>query len=140
GPTFPPARRYLMLQPNDETDDETLVADALSGREEALEALLRRYERKVFNVALRMLGHSEDARDAAQSTFLKVFQGLRTYDPAYPFQGWILRIAVNEAINLRSRRKDGDPLEESVPSSERAPAERLHELDARRRIRRALRT
>ena len=50
-----------------------------------------------------MLGDEEEARDAAQNTFVKVFEKLATYDPRRRFFSWIYRILVNECLNVRRR-------------------------------------
>jgi len=50
-----------------------------------------------------MLGDEEEARDAAQNTFVKVFEKLATYDPRHRFFSWIYRILVNECLNVRRR-------------------------------------
>lgn len=65
----------------------------------ALEALIDRYQRPVYNAAYRLLGNAEDARDIAQTVFLKVVERLDAYDSQYKFFSWIYRIAVNESLN-----------------------------------------
>ena len=68
-----------------------------------------RYQRPVYNAALRLLRDPEEARDVAQTTFLNVFEHLADYDRNYKFYSWIYRIAVNESLNTLGKRK---PLEE----------------------------
>lgn len=65
-------------------DDAELVKRSLEGDTAAFEALVTHYQRVLFTVAVRMLGDREDARDATQNTFIKVYQKLNTYDPQYP--------------------------------------------------------
>jgi len=64
-----------------------------------------RYQKPVFNAALRMLHESADAMDVAQNTFLKAYEHLADYDSSYKFYSWIYRIAVNESLNALSSRK-----------------------------------
>jgi RNA polymerase sigma-70 factor (ECF subfamily) len=96
----------------DEDPDATLVARCLAGDVEAFEPLVHRYERILFNVALRMLGDREDARDVTQDAFFKAYQKLAGFDPTYRFFSWMYRIVVNESLNVRSRRRPVGPLEE----------------------------
>jgi RNA polymerase sigma-70 factor, ECF subfamily len=75
---------------------------------------VERYERVLFSVALRMLGDAEDARDATQDAFVKVYQRLGDYNAEYRFFSWIYRILTNECLNaLRARR----PHEPDVPET-----------------------
>jgi RNA polymerase sigma-70 factor (ECF subfamily) len=92
-----------------EYDDGTLVQRSLEGNRAAFEELVVRYQRPVYNAALRLLRDPEEARDVAQTTFLNVFEHLADYDPNYKFYSWIYRIAVNESLNTLGKRK---PLEE----------------------------
>lgn len=96
-----------------ETDIE-LVDRVLAGDASAFTVLVRRYQGPLYNAAYRVTGHAEDARDVAQSAFLKVAQHLDEYDRRYKFFSWIFRIAVNEAINLVDRRRPEDPMQDGV--------------------------
>jgi RNA polymerase sigma-70 factor, ECF subfamily len=84
-------------------DDGAAVKRCLNGEPAAFEVLVGRYQHIMFNVALRMLGDYEDARDAAQNTFVKAYEKLGTYDPERRFFSWIYRILMNECLNLRRR-------------------------------------
>jgi RNA polymerase sigma-70 factor (ECF subfamily) len=61
------------------------VRHCLQGHRAAFEQLVLRYQKPVFNVALRMLRNRDDAMDVAQTTFLKAFEHLPTYDENYRF-------------------------------------------------------
>jgi len=106
-------------------DDETLVRDSLAGDERAFEILLDRYERKIFNGALRMVNNRDDASDITQNVFLKVYEKLGRFDARYKFFSWIYRIMVNESIDLLNRRKPVDPVDDGFPSNHRNPLESL---------------
>jgi len=101
--------------------DRALVERCRNGERQAFEALIREYERPVFNAAYRILGNPEDAADVAQATFLKVFENLDSYDPNYKFFSWIYRIAVNESINQRKRIDRLQPLEPEQPAYQPGP-------------------
>jgi RNA polymerase sigma-70 factor, ECF subfamily len=92
-------------------DDAELASRCLGGEPEAFEALVARYERVLFNVAYRMLGSREDARDVTQNAFVKAYEKLGTFDPRFRFFSWIYRIMMNEALNVRERRKPHRPLD-----------------------------
>jgi len=81
-----------------------------------------RYQRRLFNVALRMLGNVQDAEDVTQTVFGNVFASLGSFDPKYRFFSWIYRMTVNESLNTLKRRKRlvtlGDHLDIPAPGSE----------------------
>jgi RNA polymerase sigma-70 factor (ECF subfamily) len=92
-----------------EDGDGGLVRRCREGDKRAFEGLVIRYERPVYNAALRMLRNPEDARDVTQVVFLKAFEHLGDYDPKYRFYSWIYRIALNESINMLNRRVQVEP-------------------------------
>ena len=77
---------------------------------DAFEELVATFERPVFALCYRILGDAEEARDAAQETFLKVYRGLGSFRGESGLKTWIYRIAVNQAMNQqrwwRRRRRD----------------------------------
>ena len=99
-----------------ETDeqDRALVKRYLEHHQDAAGALVDRYQQRLFNVALRMLGNVQDAEDVTQTVFLNVFHKLRTYDPSYRFFSWIYRMTVNESLNALKRRKPTVTLEDDL--------------------------
>lgn len=101
--------------------DAALIEDCKRGDRLAMETLVRRYERPVFNAAYRMLGNPDEAADVAQTTFLKAFENLQRFDPKYKFFSWIYRIAVNESINQLNRRNRQEELGENQSSPVRGP-------------------
>jgi RNA polymerase sigma-70 factor (ECF subfamily) len=106
--------------------DAARVRDCLAGDPQAFAALVERYERPVYNVALRMLRNPEDARDIAQSVFMKAYQNLSNYDPQYKFYSWIYRMAINESLNtLRVRGRNAGPVEEHLADEGAGPSDLL---------------
>jgi RNA polymerase sigma-70 factor (ECF subfamily) len=94
--------------------DRALVKRYLEGQRDAASGLVDRYEKRLFNVALRMLDDVQDAEDVTQTVFLNAFLRLRTYDPRYKFFSWVYRMTVNESLNMLKRRKrtvtlEGEP-------------------------------
>lgn len=102
-----------------------LVARARAGDTEAFEELLRRHERPVYRLARSLLGRAEDAEDAAQEAFLRLYRSLRRLDPARPVAPYLYRLTVNVCRDLerRGRRhRDAVALDELTPALE--PADR----------------
>ena len=107
-----------------EEDDPALVLRSRNGDRGAFERLVIRYQKPVFNVALRMLRNRQDAMDVAQTAFLKAFEHLGDYDPAYRFYSWLYRIAINESLNAIALRKPTGELDantgDGAPGPDRA--------------------
>ena len=115
-------------------DDTALIRRVLDGDPAAFETIVRCYERLAFTVALRMLGDYEDARDATQNAFVKVYEKLDTYDPSHRFFSWMYRILVNECLNARRARRPMEPVD--ADRADRAdPAEREDGVEAEERRR-----
>jgi RNA polymerase sigma-70 factor (ECF subfamily) len=102
---------------NDDRDDAALVARCLAGHQDAYEAIVTRYQRGLFNVALRMLGNYEDARDATQNAFVKAYEHLSTFDPDQRFFSWLFRILKNECLNVLRARRPSQPVSLDMPSA-----------------------
>lgn len=86
-------------------EDRELVQRCLKGELDAASDLVDRYQRRLFNVAFRMLGNVQDAEDVTQTVFGNAFLSLERYDGRYRFFSWIYRMAVNESLNAIKRRK-----------------------------------
>jgi RNA polymerase sigma-70 factor, ECF subfamily len=127
---------YLKPESRD-YEDTQCVARCLQGDPAAFEPLVRKYERVLFSVALRLTGEYEDARDATQNAFVKAFEQLHRYDPKRRFFSWIYRIAVNECLNLRRSRHPGEPLVDRL-DTHGGPFEALEQVEARTLIERGI--
>ena len=107
-----------------EEDDPALVLRCREGDRDAFEQLVIRYQKPVFNVALRMLRSRQDALDVAQTTFLKAYEHVGNYDPAFRFYSWLYRIAINECLNALALRKPRGELDantaDEAPGPDRA--------------------
>ena len=86
-------------------EDETLIAAALNGSALAWEKLVRRYESKIYNHGLRLMGNSSDAMDLMQEVFLGVYRNLHRFRGDAKFSSWIFRIAHNKAIDINRRKR-----------------------------------
>ena len=104
-----------------EEDDPTLVQRCREGDRDAFERLVMRYQKPVFNVALRMLRNRQDALDVAQTTFVKAFEHLADYDSAFRFYSWLYRIAINESLNALALRKPRGELDANTADERPGP-------------------
>ncbi len=100
-----------------ERSDETLVKQALSGKKSAWITLVKRYEKHLFNYALRMVNNREDAMDLMQDVFVAVFRNLSTFRGDSPFKGWLFKIAHYRCIEFYRRKKPMQSLDD-VPEQE----------------------
>ena len=103
-----------------EIDEEAaIVAQARLGNTVAFNELLRRYERKIFRLALHITQNREDAEDAMQEAFLKAYEHLGEFEGNSRFYTWLVRIAVNQALmKLRRRRPNVVSLDEEIDTGE----------------------
>jgi RNA polymerase sigma-70 factor (ECF subfamily) len=83
---------------------QALQAGDVEARRQALGALYDRHQRRVFNVALRVLGDWSAAQDVVQEVFLRLERSVRSFRRDASFVSWIYRITVNRAIDHRRRQ------------------------------------
>jgi RNA polymerase sigma-70 factor (ECF subfamily) len=91
--------------PDANVRDEDLVRRYLSGDRGAFAALVERHERRVYNLALRMTGREEDARDATQDAFLTALRKLSSFRGEAAFTTWMHRVTVNACYDLLRKRQ-----------------------------------
>ncbi len=85
--------------------DAQLVTRSKAGDVEAFGELVRRYQKPVFRIVLRMVKSPDDADDITQDTFVRAFRGLKTFKEEFDFHPWLFRIAYNQSINFLNKRK-----------------------------------
>src|SRR6202011_3392793 len=85
-------------------EDQSLVLRARSGDREALEDLVQRHQTWIYNIAVRMLHHPQDAEDATQEILIKVLTRLASFDGRSSFRTWLYRIVVNHVLNMKRGR------------------------------------
>jgi RNA polymerase sigma-70 factor, ECF subfamily len=84
--------------------DEVLVRRFLDGDASAFATLVQRHERRVFNLAMRMLGKEEDARDATQDAFLSALRKLSGFRGEAAFTTRMHRLTVNASYDVLRKR------------------------------------
>jgi RNA polymerase sigma-70 factor, ECF subfamily len=123
-----------------EPSDEELVRRAVGGEPSAFGVLVERHERRVYNLALRMTGREDDARDATQDAFLTALRKLSSFRGDAAFTTWLHRVAVNACYDLLRKRvrapvldREGEHAPEPAPAPD--PADDIElSIDVRRAL------
>ncbi len=102
--------------------DEKLVAQALKGKKSAWLALVKRYEKGIYNYALRMVNNPADAMDLMQDVFMALFKNLPTFRGDSPFKGWLFKIAHYRCLEFYRRKR---PMQSLDDAPEQEDAQRL---------------
>ncbi len=106
--------------------DEELVRLCRGGEQEAFSRLYERYHRPVMSTALRIIRNPEDAQDATQEIFLKVYRSLAEWKPEKArLSTWLYRLAANHAIDHWRVRHRRDRRESLMDPSEEGPYRRF---------------
>jgi RNA polymerase sigma-70 factor (ECF subfamily) len=131
----------------DVRSDEDLVRECQAGDAVAWEALVRRHQDRILNLAFQFTGNREAAWDLAQEIFLRLYLRLEQYDPSRAFRAWFNSLARNLCIDhYRARRADrlqsslATDAIETMPSPQPWPNERLERRERRQLILTALDT
>lgn len=122
--------------------DCALVERFRNGDSDAFTELMVRYQRPIYNAAFWILRSADDARDVAQSVFLKVAERVDDFDGQHRFFSWIYRIAVNESLNLLRRNEHEEALDDEVdlPGGVDDPESQASDNERTRDVERALLT
>jgi RNA polymerase sigma-70 factor (ECF subfamily) len=133
----------------DRVQEHAWVEASQRGDTLAFNRLVLKWERTVFNVALRMLQDRDEAEEATQEIFLSAFKNIRRFRLDAKFSTWVYRIAVNHCISRARRRPQGTHLpldgcdQDEMPAPQLRVAEtqegQLLQAESRSRVRTALR-
>lgn len=96
------SRYFLMFG---DLTDEQLVTAAVGDDPDAFGALVKRWERKIFALCFGMLGREDEAKDAAQETFVSAYRNLKNFRGEAKVSSWLHRIAVNQCLTIKRRKK-----------------------------------
>ena len=93
--------------------EETLVYEILSGDVNAYALLVKRYQKPIYNLMLRMTGSEQDALDLTQETFVRAYEKLEKFNPSASFFPWLYTMGLNLARDFlrRARRAPTEPYE-----------------------------
>jgi RNA polymerase sigma factor (sigma-70 family) len=100
----------LVDQSPTDHEDQDLVMRARSGDRQALEELIQRHQGWIYNIAVRMLYHPQDAEDASQEILVKVLTRLSSFEGRSSFRTWLYRIVVNHVLNMKRGRLENPEL------------------------------
>ncbi len=105
-----------------ERSDQTLIKQALKGKKSAWVALVKRYEKNLYNYTLRMVSNKDDALDLMQDIFIAVFRNLSSFRGESEFKSWLFKIAHYRCIEYYRRKKPMQSLDD-VPEQEEESAD-----------------
>src|SRR3972149_11251638 len=86
--------------------DQELVHLAKGGSQAALEELVVRHQSWIYNLALRMVHHPEDAKDATEEVLIKLLTRLSTFEGRSSLRTWLYRITTNHLLNMKRGRAE----------------------------------
>ena len=131
-----------MSAPEESESESGLLEQARRAGASAFEEIVRRYQRRVYATAYRIVRRHEVADDVAQEAFIRAHRNLDRFDAARPFGPWICRIAANLAVNhVRSPEAREDALPDGhaeTPSAAPGPLQGVLDAEARALLDRAL--
>ncbi len=107
-------------------EDVQLIEQCLNGNNRAFGELVERYQKPLFNAALKIVNDVDVAKDVTQTAFISAYEKLDTYNQKYKFFSWIYRMVVNEAINMLRQQKSRVNLDECQLASDVNPETELH--------------
>jgi RNA polymerase sigma-70 factor (ECF subfamily) len=128
--------------------DERLVELSVSSDSEAFGEIVRRWERKIFALCFGMLGREDEARDAAQETFIAAYRNLSNFRGEAKVSSWLHRIAVNQCLTVKRRAKtrsedffddeSGEDEKIFVAPANRSPARTTEQIERLTLVRQAV--
>jgi len=89
--------------PEDKTD-EILIGKALNGDKYSLEELIKRHQDWIYNIALRMVFYSDEAKDVTQEVLIKILTRFSSFRTQSSFRTWVYRIVVNHVLNMKKSK------------------------------------
>jgi RNA polymerase sigma-70 factor (ECF subfamily) len=89
----------------DQLDDEALVERAQAGEADVFRAIMQRHNRRLYRAARGILGDEAEAEDVVQETYVKAFESLAGFRGESRLATWLTRIAINEALGRKRRRR-----------------------------------
>lgn len=132
-------------------EEMDIIHRILSGDTQLFELLVNENQKAVYNLALRMTGSQQDARDASQEAFIKAYRSLSSFRGDSKFSVWLYRLTTNACLDLlrqRSRRaevsltesadEDDEPIQMPVPDERFCPETELEKKELREAVRHAI--
>jgi RNA polymerase sigma-70 factor (ECF subfamily) len=104
-------------------DDGQLIDQTLAGQSASFGQLVQKYQDRLYNTVVHVVGNAEDAKDVVQEAFVQAFLKLDTFQRASAFYTWLYRIAFNVAVTHRRRRHAARWGEQAHLNDGREPAD-----------------
>jgi len=83
--------------------DEELVNLCLGGEGNYFEEIVKRYKKKIYSIAYRFTGNSDESYDITQEIFIKAYNSLKKYNSSYKFSSWILKMTTNYCVDIKRK-------------------------------------
>ncbi len=112
-------------------DDVQLIGDALDGDSAAFGQLVTRYQDRLYNTLVHVVGSTDTAYDTVQDAFVQAYVKLETFERSSAFYTWLYRIAVNLAISRRRREKPMASVDQARELLGHEPVDRADPPEAR---------
>ena len=106
------------------TEEDELIRLSLEGHSEAYGQLVQRYQDRLYSAMLHVVGSPDEAEDVVQDSFVQAYIKLNTFQGNSRFFTWVYRIAFNNALSRRRRRRSDMSIEQSRESSGGEPEDR----------------
>ena len=126
-------------------DDAELIAATLAGHSDAFGRLVTKYQDRLYNTLVHVVGSTEEAEDVAQDAFVQAFLKLKSFKGHSAFFTWLYRIAFNVAISQRRKHKSTLSIDQQREASGQephdpiaAPTERIERVERVEQVRSAL--
>ncbi len=112
-------------------DEALLIKSALDGDSSSFGVLVERYQNRLMNCVLSVISDTEEAEDVIQESFIQAYVKLDTFQQNSQFFTWLYRIAFNNALSRRRRRKTGTSLDQAREAGGSEPTARIETPDHR---------
>ncbi len=84
--------------------EKKLIMESQKGNMESFEKLIKEYQKGAYNIAYRMLGNTEDAKDASQEAIIKIYKSIGGFKMKSSFKTWFYRVVTNTCLDYRRKR------------------------------------
>jgi RNA polymerase sigma factor (sigma-70 family) len=91
--------------PGDQLADMELITRILAGEKQLFEFIVRRYNQRLFRIGMSLLNEGAEVEDAMQTTYIKAYEHLRTFEQRSSLGTWLVRILLNQCLAQKKRKR-----------------------------------